>query len=183
MSADIADILTRGGAPMVALLRYCVMAVAPEAVFVLLARDYRLQPNHVRALALYDVFCARDAPARLRVPKLLPPVDMRLSSAIGPIRAQWAQLQLAEPPDPSVALAIRVPPLYLFDFLVTAVQTDPEVGFARLGNLYDPTRDPHENLPGGRMTAGQRHFVEHVWKANARARLISAGFWRIADIE
>lgn len=183
MAADIGGILAKGGADRIAFLRYCVLSMALEPVFVFLVQEYRYQQNHVRALALYDVFCAPNAPARLRTTHVLPPAERRLPAAIAGIRAQWSQLQLATPPDPEVALRVSTPPRHLFDPQTAAMVEDPETGFARVGERYDPALDPYQNLPGGQLTAGQRHFVERVWKPNARAQLLAAGFWRIADIE
>jgi hypothetical protein len=39
-----------------------------------------------------------------------------------------------------------------------------------------------ENLPGGRLSAGQRAFVETVWRPRVRPQLVAAGFWRAANL-
>jgi hypothetical protein len=63
------------------------------------------------------------------------------------------------------------------------VRNDPAGRFAELGRQYDPRLAPQQNLPGGKMGAAQRHFVEHIWRPVARPRLLAAGFWQIANIE
>jgi hypothetical protein len=32
------------------------------------------------------------------------------------------------------------------------------------------------------MTAGQKAFVENVWRPRVRPALVAAGFWRVATI-
>jgi hypothetical protein len=49
---DIAEILSRGGEARIALLRYCVMSITPEAVFLFLVQQYRLPDAFVRAGAV-----------------------------------------------------------------------------------------------------------------------------------
>jgi len=71
----------------------------------------------------------------------------------------------------------------LFDPIARSVQNDAEGAFARLELRFNPQLSPHENLPGGRMNAGQRYFVEKIWQPVVRRRLVTAGFWRIANIE
>lgn len=181
-SADLDAILTGGGAPRTALLRYCVMSVTMEPVFVFLAREYRLRPTHGAALALYDVFCARDAVARVSAPGLLPPRDLRLSAAIRPIRQQWEAMQSPRP-DTDPAAATTAPYKNLFDFILSALCDDPEGPLAALARRYDPGLEPEMNLPGGKLNVGQRHFVDKVWRALARPRLLRAGFWQVETIE
>jgi hypothetical protein len=182
-AVDIAEILTRGGAPRIALLRYCVMAVTMEPVFVFLTQEYRLRPTHAAALALYDVFCAPDAPARIKARAALPPRNLALVAAIRGIRQQWDYLQGAGPLREDAGVSITTPYRNLFDPIARSVQSDAEGAFARLELSFDPELSPQENLPGGRMNAGQRHFVEKLWQPLVRPRLVAAGFWRIANIE
>jgi hypothetical protein len=180
---DLADILMKGGEQRVALLRYCVMSVTMEPVFVFLAQEYRLRPTHAAALALYDVFCARNAAARITVWEALPPRNLQLQAAVDSIREQWAQLQLASQPDEHSRLAITLPHRNLFDRIADAARSDPTSGFARICSRYDPRLAPEQSLSGGRMSAVQRHFVENIWRPVARPRLVAAGFWQIANIE
>lgn len=52
-----------------------------------------------------------------------------------------------------------------------------------LASRYDPELEPEMNLPGGKLNAGQRYFVDKVWRPLARPRLVAAGFWQIATID
>jgi hypothetical protein len=180
---DLDTLLTQGGAPRIALLRLCVMSVTPDPLFVFLVGEYRIRPAHAAALALYDAFCAPGALARIEAPGALPPLDLRLGSAIATLRQQWVQRHSLEPPDATNSVAVSTPPRHLFDAVAKACQNNPAGGYVRLAASYNPQRSPEEHLPGGRMTAGQRQFVEYVWKPRVRPGLIAAGFWRIADIE
>jgi hypothetical protein len=182
MAVDIPQILARGGAPRLAFLRYCVLSATLEPMFVFLAREYRLRPCHAAALALFDVFCARQAPARLAAYELLPPRELRLEAAIAHIRAQWTQMQSPASGDDEVTLAVATPAAHLFDALTAGVEQDATGRLARLRSTYDPRLTPEQNLPGGRMTAGQWHFVERVWHPILKPRLVGAGFWRIATV-
>src|SRR5437867_2774371 len=82
LEMHLTEILAKGGEQRVALLRYCVMSITMEPVFVFLAQEYRLRPTHAAALALYDVFCARDALARIGVMEALPPRNLQLQAAV-----------------------------------------------------------------------------------------------------
>jgi hypothetical protein len=181
--ADVAEILARGGEGRVALLRYCVMSITPEPVFLFLVGEYRLRPTHRAALALYDVFCAPGAMVRVRAPSALPPRDLHLPAAISTIRRQWAEVQSVGQQEDSGRASSTVPHRDLFDRLATALQQDLAGGLARVARQYDPDRAPHQNLPGGKMNAAQQHFVERVWRPVARPELVAAGFWQIANIE
>ena len=181
--ADLAEILTKGGERRIELLRYCVMSVTMEPVFVFLAQEYRLRPTHAAALALYDIFCAPDAPARVGVVEALPPRNLQLQATAESIRQQWTQLQSPPEADGRSTVSITVPHRNLFDRVVEAVRNDPASRFAAAASRYDPRLAPLQNLPGGKMNAGQRHFVERVWRPLARLRLAAAGFWQIANIE
>ena len=180
---DIAETLMRGGARRIALLRYCVISVTMEPVFVFLTQEYRLRPTHVAALALYDVFCAPGAPARINVGDPLPPRNLTLVAAIRAIRQQWDYLQGAGEPREEAGVSITTPYRNLFDSIARSVQGDPEGPFAQVELRFDPQLSPQENLPGGKMNAGQRHFVEKIWQPIVRPRLVAAGFWHIANIE
>lgn len=159
------------------------MSVMLEPVFLFLAQEYRVRPGHGAALALYDVFCDPGAPARIKAPDALPPRDLKLSSAVQMIRRQWKQMLSAEPPAEGNGIPITVPQRHLFDSVAQACRDDPSGSYTRVARSYNPELTPEQNLAGGRMTEGQRQFVEFVWKPRVRPRLIAAGFWRIADIE
>src|SRR5712672_724135 len=79
---DIGRILTEGDKQRIALLRFCVMSVQMEPVFGFLVQEYRLRPACDAALALYDIFCAADAPARIHAPGVLAPMDLRVPAMI-----------------------------------------------------------------------------------------------------
>ena len=182
-AVDLNQILMKGGERRVALLRYCVMSIAMEPVFVFLTHEYRLRPSHVAALALYDIFCAPDAPAKIRASEALPPRNLSLVAATQAIRRQWAYLQRPEPSEEDPTVSITMPHRNLFDLVARAVQKDANGHFGQLSTRFDPHLSPQENLPSGRMNAVQRHFVERVWQPVARPRLVAAGFWQIANIE
>lgn len=179
---DLWKILDRGGAERLALLRYCVLSVTMEPLFVYLVQEYRYRPAHAAALALFDVFCAQQAPARLRAYELLPPRALRVQAAIAAVRAQWAQMQLAESPPEDTAVRIATPARTLFDEIERGVQQDASGRLARLRRAYDPQRTPEENLPGGKLNEGQRQFVERVWQPVVKPRLVAAGFWRVETV-
>ena len=180
---NVVEILSRGGEGRIALLRYSVMSITPEPLFLFLVQEYRLRPTHLSALALYDVFCAPGVAARVRSPAALPPRDLYLSAATGSIRKQWAVLQSPEQPEDGLRTSTTVPHRNLFDRLAAELQQDPDGALARVARQYDPGRTPHQNLPGGRMNAAQKHFVDKVWRPVARPTLVAAGFWQIATIE
>jgi hypothetical protein len=180
-SVDLTEILVKGGEQRVALLRYCVMSVTMEPLFVFLTHEYRLRPGHSAALALYDIFCAPDAPARIRALEVLPPRNLSLLAAIQAIRQQWAHLQRPEQPEEGPTVSITTPHRNLFDLVAHTVRTDTH--FTQLASRFDPRLSPQENMPNGRMNAAQRHFVEKVWRPAVRPRLVAAGFWQIASIE
>jgi hypothetical protein len=182
-TADLAEILVKGGERRIALLRYCVMSATMEPLFVFLTQEYRLRPTHIAALALYDVFCAPGAPARIRALNLLPPTNLSLVMATEVIRKQWAYLQRPEQEEEGPMASMTTPHRNLFDFVADSLQKDPDGHFVQLGSRFDPRLSPQQNLPGGKLSAAQRHFVENVWRPIARPRLVAAGFWRVADIE
>jgi hypothetical protein len=182
-AVDVTDTLVKGGEQRVALLRYCVMSVTVEPLFVFLTQEYRLRPTHNAALALYDVFCAPDAPARVRAADLLPPRNLTLVAATRAIRQQWACLQRPEQREEGPAVSITTPHRNLFDPVAHSLQSNPDGHFLQLAMRYDPRLSPQQNLPGGKMDAVQRHFMDNVWRPVARPRLVAAGFWQVANIE
>ena len=176
---SIEALLAQGGERRIGILQYAVMAAMMEPVFLFLANEYRMRPGHQAALALYDVFCAPNAPARICVPSALPPRNLQLSVALERIRMQCRQ-QTAWAQNEATAIA---PQRYLFDFVVQTLSKDSRGRIAQLRRRYDPSRSPAENLRGGKMTPGQKEFAERVWKPVVRPRLVAAGFWRIGTIE
>jgi hypothetical protein len=178
---SVESILMAGGRGRIDLLRHCVWSITMEPVFVFLVHEYRHRPRHAAALGLFDMFCAPGAPARLDPDAVLGPANVTLAASVRTLRAQWLQMQAAEPPQ--LAIPVTVPMRGMFDRIVDRLMKNPEGGWARLGLYYNPARDPAENLPEGPMTPAQRHFVEHVWKPRVRPCLVSAGFWQMRTIE
>jgi hypothetical protein len=166
--------MERGGKVLLDFLTYCVMAFRMEPVFAYLARDYRLRPTSAGAVALHDVFLAPAASARLRaVAPHLPPLDLRMEREVRSLRP----LSPGEPPPDHVAA-----PRHLFDGLLQRMGEEESNPILLPGLDFDPARTPEANLPGGRMTQGQRAFVERVWQPGLRPRLVAAGFWRIRNV-
>jgi hypothetical protein len=91
-------------------------------------------------------------------------------------------MQAPEPPDEDSAVSIAVPLRNVFDAIARGVQQDGSGRLARLASTYDPLLTPEQNLPGGKLTAGQRYFVENVWQPLVKPRLAAGGFWPIANI-
>jgi hypothetical protein len=181
VALDLHRLFEREGKPVLNFLAYCVRSVQPDPVFVYLAGDYRKAPTGAKAIALHDLFCATDAPARLSVAEVLPPLNLRLSQALLPFRP--ARLPTA--PTNGATLAglppLRLPPGYLFDAVVEAIESNSAV-WKRIRRSYRVRRTPQQNLPDGRMNQGQRFFVEKVWQPVIRPRLVAAGFWRVRTV-
>lgn len=198
MAADLNEIFRRGGKPLIDLLEYCVRSARVDPVFVFLAGEYRALPTAAKAVALYHNFCAPGAPARLAAPRALPPYDLSLPAAVRLLEESRREPR-PEPEDaptpvesdggPPTADDLRgeeaprpLPARYLFDALVRRLEESRESSWRKVCEQYDPSLGPYENLPGGRMSAAQRVFVERVWEPRVRPRLVAAGFRRIADI-
>jgi hypothetical protein len=179
---DLAQILASGGAGRIALLNYCVFSVTMEPLFVFLTGEYRDRPSHQAALALYDVFCAQQAPARLAAYELLPPRELNVPATIARLREQWKQMQSPQLPEGEEAVALTAPSRNLFDAIARGVRAEPDGRWTQVSATFDPLLTPHENLPGGAMTAGQRQFVDNVWQPMVRPRLVQAGFWQLRTL-
>jgi hypothetical protein len=194
MPIDVDREFTRGGRTVLDFLTYCVMAYRLEPLFDYLVRDYRTRPTGAGAITLFDMFCAPEGPARLRAgDRHLPPRELRLVRELARIRglldvpvtprhpeASEASTRGSAPPPHS---PIRVPaPRHLFDDLVERLRGGETDLVALPGRDFDPTLPPARNLPGGRMTEGQRAWVENVWHPGVRPRLVAAGFWRVSTL-
>jgi hypothetical protein len=184
---DLNAVLLRGGTTLLDLLQFCVLSVQPAPLFVFLVQEYRQTPRAASALTLYDIFCAPAAPARLEADVVLAPRDLRLHQAIEAVRRQAAWAAAPPPPvaegeQPPPRRFVAIPAAHLFDPVVSHLR-DLEGGpLAQVCRNYDPERTPLENLPGGKMNAGQRFFVDNVWRPRLRPLLVAAGFWRVAAI-
>lgn len=75
-----------------------------------------------------------------------------------------------------------MPSRTLYTALEECVLTGPESPLLAVAATYNPSRGPIENLPGGKMTAAQRTFVNAVWLKRVRPTLVAGGFWRVATI-
>lgn len=182
MSIRLHDVFAAGGKPLIELLDYCVFSVQMDPVFVFLAGEFRMHPACEKALALYDVFCAAGAPARVSADDVLPPLDFRLDRAIEPIRNPPMRIEDPDADEPNLVPSVQTPGKFLFDVVAGELERRPDGAIAAIGRSYDPSRDAQENLPGGKMTAPQRMFVERIWKPQLRPYLVAAGFRRIANI-
>jgi hypothetical protein len=76
---------------------------------------------------------------------------------------------------------LLLPPKYLFDALDLHLRNNSR-GLRAIKRNYRVRLSPVKNLPGGRMNAAQRHFVDRVWEPMLRPRLIMAGFRRVTAI-
>jgi hypothetical protein len=193
VAIDFDDLLKRGGDELIQFLHFCIYSVEPAPLFVALAKEYRFRPSVPGALALYENFCAEGAPVRLRADAVLWPFDNRLEHLIFRLRQEVRLVETAaqssspsEGADQSGERRRRprapAPVIFLFDHVVEYVQKDPSGPVHSAARAFDPARDPLENLPGGRLSAGQRAFLENVWRPRVRPRLVAAGFWRAANL-
>jgi hypothetical protein len=178
------EALSRGGAARVALFQYCVRSVTPEPLFLFASGEYRLRPSHAGALAIYDVFCAVSAPARIRIPEALPPLDLALVFAVDAVRRQLESARNSADADGGGSATGALPPLGgLFAPLAARLRNRAESPLTDLSRRYDPARTPDENLEGGRMNVSQRYFRDKVWTPAIRPRLVAAGFWQFGAID
>jgi hypothetical protein len=157
------------------LLEFLVISRQPDLLFLFLVGEYRAQPTVKRAIVLFDVFCAEMSPCQVRAKDAVPPRDQRLHIAVEKLRSGLEDRE-------NTGAATILVPKYLFDDLAVKVEEAAAVEIGILERDYDPAREPRENLPGERMTAGQRWFVERVWEPRVRPQLVTAGFRRIANI-
>jgi hypothetical protein len=182
MNVDALDLLRRGGPTALRLLDYSVYSVRLDLVFAFLVTEYRVRPTAVRALALYDGFCAPGAPGRVRAEAVLPPRHLSLAGAIERVRRSVADAEHGVTDGLETPKPVPIPPRDLFDGVLAVVTAPDHETVQRVRDAYDPDRSPLENLPGGRMTEGQRAFVERVWRARLRPALARAGFARVSTV-
>lgn len=180
MSADIDKIFTAGGKELVDLLNYGVRAVQTDLLFVFLVEEYRNAPTSHKAVALYEIFCAPQSPARVSAAELLPPVHPQMDVALRPLRANVAAVNTARASGSPVPILL-LPPKFIFDTIVQHLRKK-SAGLRQIKRRYRVERTPSANLPHGRMSEAQRFFVDRVWTPNLRPRLIAVGFRRVASI-
>jgi hypothetical protein len=152
-----------------------------EPVFVFLVQEYRLASSADKARALWEIFCQENAPARLDVPEVLPPRNSRLLTALRPMLSLPTAAGATGGTALTPARPAPIPPHFLFDFIAEEIRS-ASPAFAKVTRRYKPSRTPIENLPGGKMSATQRQFVERVWEPVLRPKLVRAGFWRLATV-
>lgn len=179
---DIWGGLRSGGRVAIDLLEYSVLSAHLEILFVHLANEYRNQPSALRAIALYDAFCAQGAPARIHAPAALPPADLGLASAIGRIREEQREIEAWNATDPEEPRVVPFPPRHLLDAVCAAIRSADHPIIRQISETWEPGRGPLANLPGGRQSAGQRSFVERVWKPALRPLLVRSGFPRVSSL-
>ena len=180
MPIDIDAIFARGGKDLIALLDYGVRSVQPDLLFVFLVQEYRQHPTTLKAVMLYDAFCATRAVARLSATEMLSPNNLQIEVAMRPLKLNVARVAEAHAKDTVVPPWI-LPPKFLFDALVLHIR-EKSPGLRAIKRRYRPTLSPVKNLPDGRMTGCQRHFVDRVWEPILRPQLIAAGFRRVTAI-
>jgi len=79
-------------------------------------------------------------------------------------------------------MSVPFPPRHLFDAVRAAVLAEDNAVIQAIQATYRPELSPIENLPGRRMNASQRFFVERVWRPQLRPFLVRSGFPRISSI-
>ncbi len=194
MPIDVSTIFERGGRELIDLLEYSVLSTKTDLVFAFLVREYRLLPTAAGAVALHDMFCSAVAPAKIGPNGLLSLRSMRFDQTIMRYRADSPTMIDAVDPEGGQAgdggseessvdrTQVDTPPSYLFDSIVREISAGDNTVIAAVQLGYDPSITPQENLPGGRLTDGQRAFVNNVWLPIVRPNLVAAGFWRIATV-
>ena len=159
---DIDSIFARGGKKLIDLLDYGVRSVQPDVLFVFLVQEYRQLPTTPKAVALHEIFCAPRAAARVSASEMLHPFSLQIEVAMRPLISNLARVEEAR------AKAAAVPPLilpakYLFDTLDLHLRKK-SASLRGIKRHYRVRLSPVKNLPGGRMNASQRHFVDKVWE-------------------
>ena len=182
MPVELSGLFARGGSELIAFLDYCVFSVQMTPVFAFLADDFANIPTAARALALYDAFCAAGAPARLKSHAVLTPRDLRLDQPMRDLRRLWLASRQPRATKDDPVVPAPLPPRFLFQFILDHLNDDLESDLHVAVRSFDPSLSPAANLPGGRMSEGQRAFVDGVWRPRVRPALLGAGFWRIANI-
>ena len=180
MAIDIDSIFARGGKKLIDLLDYGVRSVQPDLLFVFLVQEYRQHPTTPKAVALYDNFCAPHAAARVSAVEMLPPLNLHLQIAMRPLILNLGQVQDARA-KATMAPPLLLPPKFFFDAIDLHLR-QKSAGLRAIKRHYRIRLSPVKNLPGGRMNAGQRHFVDRVWEPILRPQLVAAGFRRMTAI-
>ncbi len=179
MPRDAIDILVHGGKACVEFLQFSLFSARPDGVFVFLTHEFAVRPTARGAVALYDLFLAPGAPARVSAEAALPPRNLALPAAVAPLRATFDRLATFTPTEESPAPPpVPIPPRHLFDAVVDALHESVVAVVAE----FDPDKGPVGSLPNGRLTAPQRAWVETVWCKRVRPQLVAAGFGRVSSL-
>lgn len=154
-------------------LEFCIRAGGMEPLFIRLVGEYREAPTICKAVALYDIFCAPCAPAKVNADPLLPPFDMRIQKAMRPIKLNWTRLQAAFVFGPSTHICSKAPSRSLFDGIVDYL--------ANSETVRDLKRRYREVVAEGEgrfapIDHFQQHFLERIWNPIISPHLLAAGF-------
>lgn len=184
MAIDIQTTFRSGGRKLIDLLEYCVRSMQFDALFLFLTGEFREHPTDLKALALYDGFCAPQAVARIRAEDVLPPKNLRILADIQPLvlRRQVIETGAGARGEDEHLPRPLLPPKFLFDYIVLHLEQGEGNQLDAIRANYDSRLEPMDNLPGGKMNAVQQHFVDHIWGPKLRPFLVAAGFRRIANI-
>lgn len=168
---QLSETLDRRSKGTLDFLDYCVRAMQLDPMFVFLAQEYRINPTIPKAVALFHTFCAPVAPAKVSVE----PDEEQLQRMMGPITVTWTRMQAALVFGPGNAAPPMPPPPSLFDSLVDKIMRNGVLG--KMRRAYQARHDAVEET-----NRVQEHFVERIWRPIIRPHLVSAGFWRIAEV-
>lgn len=164
---EFAETLERRGKGTLDFLDYCVRSMQMHAMFVFLVEEYRRNPTVPKAVALFHTFCAPAAVAKVSAEC----DDQQMQSAMRPITLSWTRMQAALVFGPGNGAPPLPPPVSLFDGVVEKI--------INAGIIAGLKRDYRAGI---RLDRGQEHFVEKIWRPIIRPHLVSAGFWRIAEV-
>jgi hypothetical protein len=146
-------------------------------VFVyLVEQEYANHPSKKRALALYDVFCAEDAPMRVNADQALPPVDKALVYEMQSIRLDILATEDMNAVKRKVTATFgsRKPGKGIFNDVINALRGS-DSSLSDACKKYDPDKGALGSL-GGEMNSSQRNYVRTSWIGKARPRLVAARF-------
>ncbi len=150
-------------------LEFCVSTGAMEPLFVRLVEEYRAAPTTSKAVALYDIFCAPCAPAKVDADPLLPPHDMRIQKAMRPIKLNWTRMQAAFVFGPLTHVYGKPPSRSLFDAIARYLTCSDS--FKRMRQKYQAWAKGKKERDGF-----QEHFVQRLWAPIIGPHLLAAGF-------
>ena len=155
-------------------IEFCVSAGEMEPLFVRLVDEYRAEPTISKAVALYDIFCAPCAPAKVKADPLLPPHDLRIAKAMRPIRLNWTRMQAAFVFGPTTRISARPPARSLFDAIARYLaESDRFRGIKRRYTAWSRERASTAN-------DFQEHFMRRIWEPIISPHLLAAGFSELA---